>query len=284
MSWAEDGSGLEDEADGGVVGVPEGGDFAEGGGFVGEFEGVGWRGGEEVGDGLADLVEGGAAEAAAEELEAGAAEGGGGERDVGAGHVADLHVADARGGVVETLLRDGGEEGFGGRAPEVVEDDVDAVVAISLRRAAVRVSGDWSREMMASAPRLVSSARAWGLRPVAMMRRAPRDLAICTASWPETPVAPRMRTLSPGWNWARMRATAEDMAGLAMAAAVASGIASGRGMRMELEATHCSAKVPKGGRALPKRTRVPAGSSRKEDRRRPTPSTPGMKGRMPALP
>ena len=50
------------------------------------------------------------------------------------------------------------------------------------------------------------------------------------------------------------------MAGLAMAAAVASGIASGRGMSMELEARDCSAKVPKGGRALPKRTRVPAGS------------------------
>ena len=72
-------------------------------------------------------VEGGAAEAAAEELEAGAAEGGGGERDVGAGHVADLDVADARSGLVEAFLRDGGEEGFGGRAPEVVEDDVDAV-------------------------------------------------------------------------------------------------------------------------------------------------------------
>ena len=50
----------------------------------------------------------------------------------------------------------------------------------------------------------MSSARACGLRPVAMTRRAPRDLAICTASWPETPVAPRMRTLSPGWNWARI--------------------------------------------------------------------------------
>ena len=32
---------------------------------------------------------------------------------------------------------------------------------------------------------------------------------------------------------------------------------------MELEATHCSAKVPKGERALPKRTRVPAGSWRR---------------------
>jgi hypothetical protein len=55
-------------------------------------------------------------------------------------------------------------------------------------------------------------------------------------------------------------------------------------MSMEVVARDCSAKVPKGARALPKRTRVPAGSSRKEDWRMPTPSTPGTKGRMPALP
>ena len=110
------------------VGVPELFDVAERGG--GEFDPEGLLGGllENGAKGLEDLVHGDAAESAADEFEAGAAEGGGVEREVGAGAVTDLDVAEAPGFVVESFLDDRGEEGFGGRAPEVVEDDVDFVI------------------------------------------------------------------------------------------------------------------------------------------------------------
>jgi len=216
---------------------PEVGDFGERGGFEAELEGVGCGQGEEVGDGAEDVVHGGGAEAAAEEFEAGAAEGGGGEGDVGAGGGADVDVANAWGGVGEAFFGDGLEEGFGGAAPEVIEDDVDAGVEL------VAEGGDEGIGGLVEGDDGVG-AEGLELRPAATTREAPRRLAICTASWPEVPVAPRMRTLSPGVNWARSRATQEDMAGLAMAAAVASSSASGRGMSSQEGAGACSAKVP----------------------------------------
>ncbi len=59
---------------------------------------------------------------------------------------------------------------------------------------------------------------------------APSRLAICTASWPAAPVAPLTGTVSPALNWARsVNAPHDDMAGLAIAAAVMSASPSGTG-------------------------------------------------------
>jgi hypothetical protein len=69
---------LEDEAGSTAGGVPESFDVAERNGPDGGIEWSGGGRGEEIGDGAADLVEGGTAESTAQEFEAGAAEGGGG--------------------------------------------------------------------------------------------------------------------------------------------------------------------------------------------------------------
>ena len=68
------------------------------------------------------------------------------------------------------------------------------------------------------------------LRPVAMTLAAPSRLAICTASWPAAPVAPLISTVSPVLSLARsISAAHDDMAGLAIAAAVMSSSPSGTG-------------------------------------------------------
>ena len=75
--------------------VPEGFHVAEGSGLGLELEG-GFGGIlEEGGDGLTELIEGGAAEAAAQELEARAAQDGCGQVDGPAGAMSDLNVANA---------------------------------------------------------------------------------------------------------------------------------------------------------------------------------------------
>ncbi len=70
-------------------------------------------------------------------------------------------------------------------------------------------------------------------RPAAMTRFAPRWRATWMASWPATPVAPMMRTVSPAARPARSFSVIQaDMPGLAMAAAVASSRDSGMGMQL----------------------------------------------------
>ena len=50
-------------------------------------------------------------------------------------------VADAAGAGFEAFLRNGFEGGFGGRAPQVVEDDVDAVIELGAEGGDERVRG-----------------------------------------------------------------------------------------------------------------------------------------------
>ena len=120
-------------------GVPEFFDVAEGRGGELDLERFFCGFLEDGGEGGEDFLDRDAAESAAEEFEAGAAERGGVEGDGRAGPIADLEVAETTGCVIETFLHDGGEQGLGGCAPEVVEYYVDAL-AISVRKAAVRAS------------------------------------------------------------------------------------------------------------------------------------------------
>lgn len=85
------------------------------------------------------------------------------------------------------------------------------------------------------------------LRPVAMTLPAPRYFAICTASRPEAPVAPLTSTVSPRAKRARsVSAAQDDMPGIAIAAAVTSSSASGRGMQCAARTRVRSAIAPNG--------------------------------------
>src|SRR5580658_10565241 len=138
-------SGLEDEA-GAFGSVPEFFDVAKrcGDEFDPERAFCGFP--KNAAKGFEDFFHGNAPESAADELEAGTTEGGGVQADGGAGAVADLDIAETPGCVVEAFLHDGGEEGFGGWAPKVVEDDVDAVIDLGTKGGdegfAVLVEGD----------------------------------------------------------------------------------------------------------------------------------------------
>ena len=66
-------------------------------------------------------------------------------------------------------------------------------------------------------------------------------------------MAPLMRTVSPGWSWARSTIEAQqDMPGLAIAAAVTSSRASGSGMVRRGSTRVCSAMAPKGASGMTK--------------------------------
>src|SRR5579862_4382368 len=47
--------------------------------------------------------------------------------DCRSGAVANLHVTDAARGMIQPFLLDGSQHAFGGSAPQIVEDDVDAI-------------------------------------------------------------------------------------------------------------------------------------------------------------
>ena len=83
----------------------------------------------------------------------------------------------------------------------------------------------------------------------AMTRPAPSDLAICTASLPVTPVAPKMSTVSFAATFARCcKVRRAETPGLGSAAAVASSRAFGMEKQNAAGATVSSAIAPKGRR------------------------------------
>src|SRR5580698_825725 len=82
--------------------------------------------GEECGDGGEDLVKRCGAKAAAENGEIDAAQRGGRECDGGAGAGSDFDEAGAVRGCGFEALGEGFKEQFGGAAPDVVDDDVNA--------------------------------------------------------------------------------------------------------------------------------------------------------------
>lgn len=128
--------------------------------------------------------------------------------------------------------------------------------------------------MVASAPNSRSLPGTCALRPAATTRAAPNRFAICTASCPATPVAPRIRTVSPGTSRARCVSESQaDMPGLGRAAATKVSRPSGNGMHRAWSTTVRSAIAPNGTRGPAKNTRVPSW-------RRPTPSSPHTTGSL----
>lgn len=108
---------------GGVV--PGFGYMAQGDGSGIDLEFGGGEGFEDVFDGGEEARHGNAFEATTHEDDGRGAKGCAGEGDVCAAGAADLDEAD--GGCVFNGLGDGGDDDFGGLAPEVVDDYVDAV-------------------------------------------------------------------------------------------------------------------------------------------------------------
>ena len=87
-----------------------------------------------------------------------------------------------------------------------------------------------SNRMVASAPSCNRECKPSGFRPAPTTRPAPYGFANLTASLPVTPVAPKIRTLSPDINFARYVSDSHaDMPGFGRAAALSSLRAAGTG-------------------------------------------------------
>ena len=174
--------------------------------------------------------------AAAHDAQVRGAQRGGRERDVRAGDGADLDPVE-RAAAVAAAGDERADRALGGRAPEVVEDDVDVGGRLA-ERVVVERDGD-----VGAGRRAPRGARRRGRRR--SPAPAPRCLAISTAIRPALPVAPRTSTRCPGWSAIRVRsAIHEDIAGFIAAAIVAASLPAGSGTLRRRSTTVRSAIDP----------------------------------------
>ena len=169
-----------------------------------------------------------------------------GEGDGWPGRLADLDqtglgLHNGKSGSRESL-----QQRLGGRAPDVVQHLKSSVLSVT-RKGRSQLRGRLSEPDGRIRPQLAQPARHLRVASGSSTTgRAPNSFAICTASWPATPVAPRIRTVSPGKSRAA-RCVSEsqaDMPGLGRAAATKVSRPSGNVMHRAWSTTVRSAIAP----------------------------------------